>query len=117
MTGSTLPTSPEAFADAAWEDIAPWYDELVLRRLDDDAAVAAWLEDWSGLEALVTEAASLAMIAYTIDTGDAAKEAAHLRFSTDILPKLEERSVAECGRDAAPKIVRQVVGPGFDARG
>jgi oligoendopeptidase F len=93
VTGSTLPTSPETFADAAWEDIAPWYDELALRRLDDDAAVEAWLGDWSRLEALVTEAASLAMIAYTIDTGDAAKEAAHLRFSTDVLPKLEERSV------------------------
>ena len=94
MTVSTLPASPDAFADATWEDIAPWYDELVLRRLDDDAAVEAWLADWSQLEAMVTEAASLAMIAYTIDTGDAAKEAAHLRFSTDILPKLEERSVA-----------------------
>lgn len=94
MTVPALPASPDAFADAAWEDIAPWYDELVVRRLDDAAAVEGWLRDWSRLEAMITEAASLAMIAYTIDTGDAAKEAAHLRFSTDILPKLEERSVA-----------------------
>jgi oligoendopeptidase F len=33
------------------------------------------------------------MIAYTMDTGDAAKEADHLRFSTEVLPKMEERSV------------------------
>jgi oligoendopeptidase F len=33
------------------------------------------------------------MIAYTIDTSDAGKAADHLRFSTDILPKAEERSV------------------------
>ena len=93
MTVPTLPASPDAFADATWEDIAPWYDELAARPLGDDAAIEAWLADWSRLEAMITEAASLAMIAYTIDTGDAAKETAHLRFSTDILPKLEERSV------------------------
>ena len=33
------------------------------------------------------------MIAYTIDTSDPEKEADHLRFSTEILPKMEERSV------------------------
>src|SRR5688572_3920851 len=33
------------------------------------------------------------MIAYTINTGDADKEADHLRFSTEVLPKMEERSV------------------------
>ena len=33
------------------------------------------------------------MIAYTIDTSDAEKEKDHLRFSTEILPKAEERSV------------------------
>ena len=94
VTVRTPPASPDVFADASWEDIAPWYEELAARRLDDAAAVERWLADWSRLEAMITEAASLAMIAYTIDTGDGAKEAAHLRFSTDILPKLEERSVA-----------------------
>ena len=33
------------------------------------------------------------MIAYTIDTSDPEKEADHLRFSTEMLPKMEERSV------------------------
>ncbi len=33
------------------------------------------------------------MIAYTIDTSDPDKEADHLRFSTEILPQMEERSV------------------------
>ena len=94
MTVPTLPASPDAFADATWEDIAPWYGELAARPLADDAAIEAWLADWSRLEAMITEAASLAMIAYTIDTSDPEKEADHLRFSTDILPKMEERSVA-----------------------
>ena len=52
-----------------------------------------WLRAWSRLEELVTEAAAQAMIAYTIDTSDPEKEKDHLRFSTEILPKMEERSV------------------------
>ena len=34
--------------------------------------------------------AALAMIAYTCDTTDPSKEAAHLRYSGEILPRLEE---------------------------
>ena len=59
----------------------------------DASTVEGWLLAWSRLEELVTEAAALAMIAYTIDTSDAEKEKDHLRFSTEILPKMEERSV------------------------
>jgi oligoendopeptidase F len=93
VTASVLPSSPDAFANATWADIVPYYDELADRPLTADA-IEPWLRDWSTLEELVTEAAALAMIAYTIDTGDAEKEAAHLRFSTEVLPQMEERSVA-----------------------
>ena len=93
MIVSALPSSPEAFAKAAWDDIAPYYDELTERPLEPDT-IEAWLHAWSTLEELLTEAAARAMIAYTIDTGDAEKEADHLRFSSDILPRAEERSVA-----------------------
>jgi oligoendopeptidase F len=70
----------------------PYFDELAERPLDE-TTVESWLQSWSTLEELVTEAAALAMIAYTIDTSDRDKEADHLRFSTEILPKMEERSV------------------------
>ena len=93
MIVSALPSSPEAFAKAAWDDIAPYYDELTERPLEPDT-IEAWLHAWSTLEELLTEAAARAMIAYTIDTGDGEKEADHLRFSSDILPRAEERSVA-----------------------
>ncbi len=92
MTASVLPSSPTVLAKARWEDISPYFDELAERPLDE-TSVEGWLSAWSTLEALVTEAAALAMIAYTIDTSDPDKEAAHLRFSTEILPKMEERSV------------------------
>ena len=92
MTVLALPSSPGALAKARWEDIVPYFDDLAERSLDE-ATIEGWLQTWSTLEELVTEAAALAMIAYTIDTSDPDKEADHLRFSTDILPKMEERSV------------------------
>ncbi|HEU4681621.1 MAG TPA: M3 family oligoendopeptidase [Gemmatimonadales bacterium] len=92
MTVSVLPPSPAAFAKATWDDVAPYFDELVSRPLEE-SSIEQWLGAWSRLEELVTEAAAKAMIAYTIDTSDAEKEADHLRFSTEILPRMEERSV------------------------
>ena len=92
MTASVLPTSPAAFAKATWEEVVPYFDDLLERPLDA-STVGEWLPAWSRLEELVTEAAAQAMIAYTIDTSDAEKEKDHLRFSTEILPKMEERSV------------------------
>ena len=92
MADLTLPSSPEALADAQWEDVAPLYDQLAAVPLHA-GALDAWLDAWSTLEELLTEAASRAMIAYTLDTADKKKEAAHLRFSTEIMPRADERSV------------------------
>jgi len=92
VTASVLPTSPAAFAKATWDEVVPYFDDLLERPLDA-STVEEWLSAWSRLEELVTEAAAQAMIAYTIDTSDGEKEKDHLRFSTEILPKMEERSV------------------------
>ena len=92
MTVSVLPQSSSAFAKASWDDVAPYFEELAGRPLEA-SNIEGWLREWSRLEELVTEAASRAMIAYTIDTSDPEKEADHLRFSTEVLPRMEERSV------------------------
>jgi oligoendopeptidase F len=92
VTVSVLPSSPTALAKARWQDISPYFDELARRPLQVDT-IEGWLHEWSTLEEMVGEAAAQAMIAYTIDTSDSAKEADHLRFSTEILPRMEERSV------------------------
>ena len=104
MSSASLPTSPEAFAEADWPQVAGYFDELEARSLEDDRQIESWLADWSALESLVSEAASRAMIAYTIDTGDEAKQTAHLRFSTEILPRMEERSIA---------LARRFLGTGY----
>ena len=103
MTTSVLPSSPAVLAKARWEDIAPFFDDLLERPLDP-SSIEGWLQSWSTLEELVTEAAAVAMIAYTIDTSDTEKEADHLRFSTEILPKMEEKSV---------KLARRLVDSGY----
>jgi oligoendopeptidase F len=92
VTVSLLPPSPSAFAQATWGDVAPYFDDLAARPLESEM-IEDWLREWSRLEELVTEAAARAMIAYTVDTGNRDKEADHLRFSTAVLPRMEERSV------------------------
>ena len=92
MSALALPESPSAFAKAQWSDVAPYFDDLAGWPLDG-SNIQSWLQSWSTLEELLTEAAARAMIAYTINTGDSEKEADHLRFSTEVLPRVEERSV------------------------
>lgn len=88
----TLPTSPDAFAGATWDDVAPYYDALANDPLDA-TTVEGWLERWSTLESLVAEAGTVAMTAYTGNTADPELEAAYLRFSTEIFPKMDEQQV------------------------
>ncbi|HEY0780571.1 MAG TPA: M3 family oligoendopeptidase [Gemmatirosa sp.] len=92
MSAAALPDSPAALADATWDDVAPLYAALAAAPLTSET-VDDWLSEWSAVEALVGEAGTLAMIAYTGDTADAAKEAAYLRFSTEIFPKVDEAGV------------------------
>jgi oligoendopeptidase F len=85
-----LPESPAAFADATWDDIRPYFEELVERPLSTDS-VERWLADWSALDSMLSEASALAQFAYTCDTADPAREAAQLRFGTQIGPRAHEQ--------------------------
>jgi oligoendopeptidase F len=87
-----LPQSPDAFKEATWEDILPYYEELAARPLDR-TNVEAWLADWSLFESLLSEAGALASFAYSCDTSDPAREAAQLRFGMQISPKAREQRV------------------------
>jgi oligoendopeptidase F len=95
-----IPQTPQSLADAAWDDIAPYYAALAAAPLSADT-VEAWLDAWSRLSAVVDEAGTVAMIAYTCDTADAGKEAANLRWSSEIFPKVGEQNVHLAERLAA----------------
>jgi oligoendopeptidase F len=101
----TLPASPSFFADATWDDVLPWYEQLASEPVPDGTA-EAWLERWSRLEELLGEAGTRSMIDYTCDTTDAAKEAAYLRFSAEIGPKAHEQGVRLARRALALGITR-----------
>jgi oligoendopeptidase F len=73
-------------------EIAPFYESLATAPLTVHNALD-WLSRWTTLEELVGEAATLAAIAYTCDTNNAEKEAAHLRFAAEIAPRQHEQQV------------------------
>ena len=85
-----LPTSPADLADASWLEIARYYDSLAAAA-PTRGTVREWLRQWSQLEEMVNEAGSLALIAYTGNTSDAAAETRYLRFVTEIQPNVEAR--------------------------
>lgn len=87
-----IPASPQSLVDATWETLAPHYEALAAAPLTAET-VEPWLGAWSALSAVVDEAGTLAMIAYTCDTADEAKEAANLRWSSEIFPKVGEQNV------------------------
>lgn len=86
----TVPTIAEAFDEATWSDILPYYEDLASRPLED-GSVDGWLDDWSRLESLLYEAKARANFAYSCDTSDPKREEAQLRFGTDIAPKAQEQ--------------------------
>jgi oligoendopeptidase F len=92
-----IPDSPDAFKDAAWEKVLPYYEELASRPLDR-GNVEEWLADWSRFESLLSEAGALASFEYSCDTTDPARESAQLRFGTQISPKAHEQRVRLEGR-------------------
>lgn len=87
---SGLPETADAFRNATWDDVAPFYEELATRPLDR-RSVETWLADWSRFESLLYEAGALANFAYCIDTADHDAEEAHLRFGSEIDPKADEQ--------------------------
>jgi oligoendopeptidase F len=88
----TLPTAADHFATATWDDILPWYERLATEPVAAGEG-EGWLAAWSRLEELLGEAGTRAMIDYTCDTADTAKEATYLRWSSDIGPKAHEQAV------------------------
>ncbi|HEV3103243.1 MAG TPA: M3 family oligoendopeptidase [Candidatus Dormibacteraeota bacterium] len=92
MASTMLPESPDAFKDATWQDVLPYYEELARRPLDA-GNVEEWLADWSRFESLLSEASALAGFAYSCDTGDPDREAAQLRFGTQISPRAHQQRI------------------------
>jgi oligoendopeptidase F len=95
---TVLPYVPETFTRRwlpselelkTWDQIEPWYRQLLDRPIDSPHALEEWLFDVGELNAAVSQEGAERYIAMTCQTDDPEREAAHLAFVRDIEPKLK----------------------------
>ena len=80
---------PENFTVTTWENLEPYFKNLLERPLDTRANLEKWLHDMSELEAVVSEDACWRQIRMTCDTENKALEQAFVFFVTEIQPKIQ----------------------------
>ena len=95
---SSRPYRPEPFprrwlpADArltSWEEIEPWYGQLLERPIASTADLEAWLADLGELNGAVSQEGVKRYVAMTCQTDDADREAAHLAWVREVEPRLK----------------------------
>jgi oligoendopeptidase F len=91
-----LPTTSEPFMDWTWEQIDPYFQELIDRPLYAED-IADWLADWTRLSDLINERYTRLNVAVTQDTEDKAAEARYNDFLDQIFPgvKAAEQELKE----------------------
>ena len=80
---------PKDFTVTTWENLEPFFQQLLDRNIDSKADLELWLKDMSELEAVVSEDACWRQIKMTCDTADKALEEAFTYFCMEIQPKLQ----------------------------
>jgi len=93
----------------SWDQIEPWFRELLAREVDSAGALEGWLLDAGELAGAVGQEGTRRHIAMTCQTDDPAREASFLEFVRDIEPKLKplqndvrEKYLDSPFRDALP---------------
>lgn len=80
---------PQDFTVTTWENIEPFFKNLLDRNINSKAHLEHWLKDMSELEAVVSEDACWRQIKMTCDTTDKSLEEAFTYFCMEIQPKLQ----------------------------
>ncbi|MFT4025103.1 MAG: M3 family oligoendopeptidase [Flavihumibacter sp.] len=80
---------PAGFSITTWEALAPYFNDLIDRRIDTKADLEKWLADSSELEAVVSEDACWRQIRMTCDTENKSLEEAFTFFVMEIQPKIQ----------------------------
>ncbi len=79
---------PENFEIKDWEQLKPFYQELLARELNSVQGLRSWLKDRSELEAMVSEDLGWRYIRMTCDTADEKFSERYQFFITQIEPKI-----------------------------
>ena len=80
---------PANFTVTTWEELEPYFKELVNRPLESREQLEQWLRDVSEAEAAISEDACWRQIKMTCDTTNQALEEAFTFFCMEIQPKLQ----------------------------
>src|SRR5688500_18319708 len=80
---------PEDFTVTNWENLEPYFKELLDRQVSSNEQMEKWLKDMSELEAVVSEDACWRQIRMTCDTENKELEQAFVYFVTEIQPKIQ----------------------------
>ena len=72
----------------AWDVLAPYFNELLVREINDKSALEKWLSDRSELEAFVSEDLAWRYVKMTCDSNNKDLEQAYLFFVTEIEPQI-----------------------------
>src|ERR1700688_2138224 len=80
---------PEDFAITTWQNLEPYFIDLVQREIRSADDLEKWLRDMSELEAVVSEDACWRQIRMTCDTENKQLEDAFTFFCMEIQPKIQ----------------------------
>ena len=80
---------PHNFELTTWEAVEPYFEQLVNAPITDKGQLEQWLQQWSELEAVISEDACWRQIKMTCDTTNPALEEAFNYFCLEIEPKLK----------------------------
>jgi oligoendopeptidase F len=80
---------PESIELKSWDQIEPWYQELMAKPVETAGELERWLIDAGELNAVVDEEGVKRYIAMTCQTDDAEREALYLAYVREIEPKLK----------------------------
>ncbi|MGI8952292.1 MAG: M3 family oligoendopeptidase [Chitinophagaceae bacterium] len=80
---------PKNFYVVNWEELEPYFKNLLEREINSKTDLEKWLKDMSELEAVVSEDACWRQIRMTCDTTDKSLEEAFAFFCMQIQPKLQ----------------------------
>jgi oligoendopeptidase F len=80
---------PQNFTITTWENVEPYFKQLLDTPINSLADLEQWLKNMSELEAVVSEDACWRQIKMTCDTGNKSLEEAFTYFCMEIQPKLQ----------------------------
>ncbi len=80
---------PQNFTITTWDELLPYFNELLERQVAGKAELEKWLQDQSELEAAISEDACWRQIKMTCDTENKILEEAFTFFVTQIQPQMQ----------------------------